>query len=132
MIVTDEELQEIATGMVDEAYRDLIHERMGQLETLEDKLEGYEDIPNHEAEGLAERLEAILKAEYDERLANRASSVSELAEVPGELVMCPSCPDIAMPIVSVTFLYRCPGCSLEMETTSASSVSGPMPAESAL
>jgi hypothetical protein len=74
MIVTDEELQAVATGLVDEAYRDLIHERMGQLETLEGKLEGFEDISNEEAEGLAERLEAILKAEYDERLAKRATA----------------------------------------------------------
>jgi hypothetical protein len=42
-----------------------------------------------------------------------------------ELVMCPSCPDMALPIVSVTYLHCCPRCGVEVETNQGVEPSAP-------
>ncbi len=44
-----------------------------------------------------------------------AASTADVEQI--ELVVCPACPDVAMPIVSVTYLHCCVRCSLVLTTS---------------
>lgn len=59
-MITQKRIDEIAKDAVFEAVRDLMHDRMGQSELLEDE-PGWDDLDEAAQEAECDRLEAAIK-----------------------------------------------------------------------
>lgn len=60
MLITDERLAELAAYDIEEAIRNLIHDRMGQCERLSDE-DGFEALSEAEVDALCDRYEGALR-----------------------------------------------------------------------